>query len=313
MDRKTDKMLDRVKYTKDIDTVQKLYEETRDNNPKLGFSYAKLLYDEGSYDEAKAVLKKVITQKSINIYITNSYLLLGKIEANLGNFTAAKEYFNIVIKKGKSVDYAFLELARIFYYEKDVEKTRFYLKEALRSGNKYAYNALAMLEFKEGNDKKSIQTINDAINNGYCNKEGVDFVLLEYFIKKYNIFFKNEFINEHINLDMVEYDKERAINHIYERHVNNEDDKYNFYYDVDVETLMEKAQENMTKANKQNVLVFYDYYVIPNRYLGIDDDYYLKVVTMPHTKDIITMYPVKNKFETDMLTSEFTENSKTKK
>ena len=48
---------------------------------------------------------------------------------------------------------------------------------------------------------------------------------------------------------------------------------------------------------KINKLVVNDVYIIPYENIGRKGEPYLKVVTLPNTKDIITMYPVLCKYD----------------
>ena len=49
--------------------------------------------------------------------------------------------------------------------------------------------------------------------------------------------------------------------------------------------------------NKVNKLIFNDIYIIHYPNIGINNQEYLRVVTLPNTKNILTMYPINNKYD----------------
>ena len=90
---------------------------------------------------------------------------------------------------------------------------------------------------------------------------------------------------------LLDYDEYMAIEHILEGHTNS-DEKTTFNQNIDVYKIFNDVQKLLTKEYKFNKLHFNDWYFIPYENIGSQGEKYLEVVTLPHTKNIITMYPV---------------------
>lgn len=104
---------------------------------------------------------------------------------------------------------------------------------------------------------------------------------------------------DYIKFQILNYDKEKAINHI-KKHLNKAEDNYqktmshfkenlnlNYLYDLITNNL-----KNSNKTNNEEILEIY-YFAISNIGVNSDDTYcnFIKVVVVPKTNNIISIYP----------------------
>lgn len=120
--------------------------------------------------------------------------------------------------------------------------------------------------------------------------EGIDIILA---IKLGNKVDKNTSSKYHI-VQLVNYDKTRALKHIKSHHLYQEGKTGRFAANIDIEKLFENIKIQMTEENiiYEDIL---DTYEIPYPNIGFDTENnpvdILRIVTIPDTKNIITMYP----------------------
>lgn len=102
-------------------------------------------------------------------------------------------------------------------------------------------------------------------------------------------------------LQMINYDKDKAIEHIIDHHILN-DSYSNFSDDIDIEQLFEEVQKRLDEA-----IIIYcdsvDKYILKYDNIGYFDNKVinqLEIIVVPKTKNIITMYPCKNILNTDI-------------
>ena len=97
---------------------------------------------------------------------------------------------------------------------------------------------------------------------------------------------------------ILEYDINETVWHLGSHYLNkrtidNEDEIDYFDNRLDAEELIEKVKSMLDEKYKV-ISCFRDVYIIPYPNIGVSGSNYLKVVTIPNTKDIITMFPLKN-------------------
>ena len=254
------------------------------------FEIGKIEYVLGNYKEAKDRFEKILEIRNDPI----TRFQLAKTEYKLGNASKARIHYKALSKT--ILDdivrpYALLELARLEACEGNIEEARrifTYLGESNR--DEYAYRLLAMMEFKNGNYLEALKIINSELKN---NRE-VDEKLILALSKELNVFFDydyNDISLVYRNKQILDYDEESTINHIIERHFNGIE-KSNFNKNLDPYMLFNEAKTMLAKENKVKNLAFNDIYIIPYSNIGEYGEEYLKVVTLPNTKNIITMHPL---------------------
>jgi tetratricopeptide (TPR) repeat protein len=262
------------------------------------FELGKLEILRGNYKKAKACLAGTLLTKN-NVYAT---LGLGKIAIIENDCQAAKEYFMRLIDTDTKY-YAFFELGKIYVSEGNIEKARNYFLEALNSSinsKSYALLELVFLEIREKN-------IEDAF--GYfsqlseCEPDAVygtkKMTQLDFYFKyKMGRLSEAEIKNPglYFNRQLLDYDRERAIKHI-GKHFDS-DLFLSFNRNVNPYDLYDEAREMIVSEN-YNKSVLVDIYdaQMPNMVANIDgeDTDYIEIVTLPHSDNILTIYPVSSK------------------
>lgn len=105
---------------------------------------------------------------------------------------------------------------------------------------------------------------------------------------------------EYLNNQIIDYQKDEAIKHISKHSVIIEKDDTYFNKDVDLSYLYNMVNEQI---NTGKLSYTYDYscpsliFAVPKIGHIISEDVfcnYIKVIVLPHTKDIISMYPITN-------------------
>lgn len=272
----------------------------------------------GNFNDAREYFFQLLGTSSMNY----AFLELGKMELELGNIDIAKKYFNQLINTD-SQDYALLELGKIEKELGNLENSRNYFTKLLDTSNKeYALLELADLDYKIGNvdgarekfenllDSKvrsyalfnlamlEMKENNDVLMFKYLNKLwqdksfNINYDLLLYLSKKLNIFFDfdySEIKYTYTLKQFLDYDEYCAVEHIVERHAEE------FSADVDIYKLFSDIGEELVEENKLKKLSFNDCYIIKKDNIGSGGEKNLFVVTLPNTKDIITMFPLYNK------------------
>ena len=219
---------------------------------------------------------------------------LGKIEKELGNIDEAQKLFKSLLKT-KSEPYAMFELALLEINRNNLEVARKYLVYLLNTQNKiFAISLLTLIEYLEKNYISALKYVNEALKQNI----DVNSDLIISLSKELNVFFNFDYENIKYSYtvnQIIDYDEYCAVEHIIERHVQNNIDVTVFNESVDVYKLFNVVKGYLSEENKINKLNFNDLYLLRMDNIGSDGENYLLVVTLPHSKDILTMYPVKDK------------------
>ena len=246
----------------------------------------------GNYEEARNILNSINSSDNSN---DHAKLELAKLEALIGNYDVAKDYYSSLIG-GKNEMYAIVELGKLAFIQGNYDLSRKYFKSLLGTPIEYyVYSLLIILEFKIKNYNRAIELASEALNKGYTINNDIIITLSQ----KFNIFFDIDYesIDYNFSLNqMANYDKERVLRHILEGHIDS-NDKNNFNSDIDIEKLMEEIKPELNDNNKHNKFEFNDVYIIPYANIGNNGENFLKVITIPNTLDIISMYPVYDKYD----------------
>lgn len=284
---KLEAQLDNIKKAKNYyEKILKI-----DNKDEYAMSeIGKIEYVLGNYDQAKIYFDKILS-------LTNDPITrfqLAKTEYKLGNVSKARLHYKALSKTildDTIKSSALLELGRLEACEGNLDEARKILKNlAEHEEDEYANRLLAVMEYKNGNHLEALKIINEELKKNRL----VDEKLVIALSKEFNIFFNYDYKRVQLtyrNKQILDYDEERAIEHIIERHYNNED-KANFNKSLDPYQLFIEAKSMLARENKVKELSFNDIYVIPYSSIGEYGEEYLQVVTLPNTRDIITMYPL---------------------
>lgn len=304
-----------------------LYEQLYTKNKVYAmFELGKLEADNNNYETAKYYYKSILKIKD-DIFTKKE---LGKVEAISKNYDKARKIFESILEV-KNDPQTVLELAKLEFKVKNYSKARRLFKSLLKSVldptvKPYALLELGLLEFNVGNTLKAKEYLKEITEENFLNITNKLLMILEYKNKNYlevfnlynarikdnsntenlvllglskelNIFFDTDYskIDYKYTMDqLLNYDYNDAIRHIYKHHCN--ENKFDFNKNIDIEKLFFDVRNELKKENKINLIVFNDVYVIPKNNVGSNGENYLKVVTLPNTMDIITMYPAYNSF-----------------
>lgn len=249
---------------------------------------------------------------------------LGKIEVKMGNVDMAREYFEDCIKKGNTA--AYYELGKLEFYNFNYEKAEIYLSKVKSKGDllaktKYCLGKkeeaiiefesllgtkrdvssrlyLSLIYIKNKEYQKAFEMIHSIIDSNEIDSD-IKFKTILILSKELNIYFKDYDYSPsryytYSNLQYIDYDSNKALEHIFANHINNPE-KSNFNENIDICDLFDHIDEKLSYETLAHTLMFNDTYFIDYPNIGSKDESILKVVTLPGTKKVITMYPVENK------------------
>ncbi len=214
---------------------------------------------------------------------------LGRLELFLGNYEKAKEIF-LDLQKNYNQLAAYIELGRLEYVKGNLKEAKeCFLKLEDTKIERFGYYLLVALYLKENDYEETFRYIKQAMDHGHWINP--DIVCL--ISKELNIFFPQiDYQKYSINYtvdQVLNYDVSKALKHVKKRHINlNNSD---FKEGVDLDSLIVEVKDLLDDNCKVKKLGFNDVYIIPYPNIGKFGEEHVKVVTLPNTKDIITMYP----------------------
>ncbi len=246
---------------------------------RLGLLEAKC----GNYTEARKCFLPLLKTK----FQKEVMFELGKIEVKIGNYKMARDYFNYLITN-YNYRYAILELALLEINTQNFNEAKKNLSILINNyHDEHAFNLLCIIEYKLNNYLEVFNLINEYQNMNVSEKVMVGIS------KKLNVFFAYDYekTNNYGCNMILNYDEESAISHIFLNHVDSFD-KNNFNKNIDIYKLFINIKKCINANKKVNYFTFYDIYFIDYPNIGENGEKYLKVITLPNSDEIITMYPV---------------------
>lgn len=285
-------MLNKAVKNSDINMVKALYNGSP-NNSRVKFEYARLLIKEGNITVAKNLLIELLDSKNKNYAL----LELGRLESFYGNRDKAREYFYQIMAIKENEYYAMMELSRLEAEDGNIKEAKEILKQLIKQNenkaSSYAKSLYGIILFNNHEYNELIKMIN---------KEGKDITtipVLIYLSIKHNIFLDVAYENLYYGYtvsQLLNYDEYISVEHIIDRHTKD------FNHNIDIYKLFNDIKEELTLENKINKLNFNDIYSIYYPNIGYNGENNLRVITLPNTKNILTMYPIQGKY--DMLIDE---------
>jgi len=252
---------------------------------------------EGNLDKAKNIFEGLLST-----YLKYWALFeLARVEFQNGNVDIAKKYFLECLHSGEKDSYVLLELARLEYFEGNVDKSEQYLKEIIDNKHHnylYAVQNIIILYIHQEKYLEAFDYIKYLEDNDFDIDPKTKLALM----KKLNIYFKNNNIQMNYNNNQtVDYDEYLAIEHVLERH------KDDFSSDVDIYALFNEIKDLLNEDNKVLSLQVNDMYNIPYPNISSNSNT-LRVITLPNSKQILTMFPVEDnkKYDCDEQGNELT-------
>ena len=223
--------------------------------------------DLGNYAEAlKNYQTAALTSPDENVS-SNGYYHIGLLEFTMGNFEEAEKNLKRSIIHTEAANKA-----------KSIKLVSIYLRQ-----ERYE-EALELVEIVRKNSK------------GNPDLSGLGIVPTIIAKKTGKILPKRN--RTYLENQVIEYRKEEALKHIKDNHCNNQGTTSNFSRNVDVDTLFDEIKLQMVEQNMVFEDIF-DIYTIdyPNAGYNLENELVdqIRVVAIPGTKDIITMYPSKRR------------------
>jgi len=315
------------------------YLDSIPEDEKTGLAYlglGKIEAEEGNYEKAKEIFLKLVNTQAKHM----AEYEMAKLELDNGNLAEARKYLECLKVEGYSPSVALLfgnlEIADNRFDE--AEKHLYYVLEHEHLYLNYCANFfLAIIRFKKGNLEESKELFITAKKCGHkltiyslryllliCIKQndlneafkyfmelrhlkaGTDDKAELFLMKRLNIFFEHTkpFKDKYGNDQIIDYDEYVAIEHIIDRHENE------FAQDINIYELFHTIKKYLVEEYRQYELMFNDFYDIPYQSLGIDKEGHIRVVTLPCSKQIMSMYPLyrNNEFEEELNDAGKTEN-----
>lgn len=280
----------------DFAELKRLWKKT--GNYIAGLNYSKYLYLVGELEKSKAVLLEL---KNNYPHKGKTYYYLSRIEMNLGNYNKAKEYLK---KINSAEDYAYGNIlkAKIFKLEKNYEEARKLLEKNILKGRNESILELVFLDIHEEkyiDAFKKLYSIRDYYLNLDSDHRILYGKLLLFISKELNVLSSiddyADAMNTYTGNQMILYDEAMAIRHILRHQEGNHYVIHNplFYKEIDIRKLFADVKG---KLNEENYILtnVVDLYCLYYQGIGNLGQSYLLVITLPNTKDIINMYPIKN-------------------
>ena len=155
--------------------------------------------------------------------------------------------------------------------------------------------------------EESFDIIKDVIKNDSFTNKNISMKIALTLFKELGIFFYDKYPNfselSYSEKQIGVYDETEAISHIIDNHTNHKY-KNNFSKNIDVFTLFYDIENMLTEDKKALTLNLNDMYHIEYPNVGKDGESLIRVITLPGTKNIITMFPVNDSRDKEEIENE---------
>jgi tetratricopeptide (TPR) repeat protein len=275
---------------KDFVYVQALYEET-----KLNIKY-------GDYKKALELCQELMTMH--HPYGDEVFLIRGIIYQGLKQIEKATSDYQIAISSEdlNTKGTASFHLGNIMFAKGEFAKAETLLVDSLEVYGEYfvsGYFKLVSLYIKQERYDEAEILINELVEQFPEITEDISYVLAKRVLDNKRGRTSTDLPYSYVERQIISYDKEFAITHINSRHKDGYDGKTLFTTDKSTRELYDYIQTQMTEDNMiyEDIMDTYsiEYPNIGTTYEGQPLNH-IRVVAIPGTKDIITMYPCEDYF-----------------
>lgn len=272
--------LGKKQYKKARKILEKI-SKTNPNDTCIKYFYGILEFRERNYFLAKEYFEEILNIK----YDASSEFYLGITQRLLGNNSSAEECLNNCLDKYRYKYQVLFELGMLEVRKGNLNKATHYLETAVSEEpiDKALYKALTLLYIKNKELEKAVCFI----EKFPFIKSRLDNETYLYLSKKLNIFYKElDFEKDGLNyneLQLLDYDEFVAVEYINENSRVANDKEFN---ELDLYSLFILLKDKLKKENKIEKLSIMDAYVV--KFNGI----LIKVITLPDTNEIISLYPI---------------------
>ena len=282
-----------------------------------------------NYKQAKICYESIL--KGNNKFKPRATFELGRIYACTGNSKKAKDLFEKVINQEDKdrTDFALYELAELYMREGNTKQAMENLKKMLYSNNpaskKYAKIKLAHLFANIGEYKMAENILVNLLKREMCDYAVRQLIFLylkinnieeafkifkmlprgtKYYhdIKAYVYYklgkSKETFLDSYYRKQLVAYSEQLTLEHINEHLFEYEGKSIHtlFNSDINMENLLQEVKEKIKEENPIECTLVEKYIIQCEEEIAVIDGEKVKtieVVTIPDTKNILTMYPIK--------------------
>ena len=259
---------------------------------ELGRLYASA----GKTNEAEKYFKELLNTQNK----TYALLELGRLYASVGKTNDAEKCFKeLITSQTQNKIYAMLELGRLYASVGKANDAEKYFKELLNTQNKtyallelYAIKQLIYLDIKNNNLEEILDLL---MKLSIQDKEY--YVIKSYVLYKLGKTEQIE-VQNYYTQQLINYDEYAALEHIQKHLDENDNKRLHTVFDssIDLQQLFEQVKEKIKVINPTRFTMVEKYIICCEEEIGISDGEKvntIEVVTIPHTKNIITMYPIK--------------------
>lgn len=291
-------ILANIEYENDnLENCQKYLNKISNDYISKKILEAKLLYKQSNYAKSKSICKSLYNEPD---FYLEAYALNAKNNIGLKLYDEAKQELEKVIHKDKINSILYYDLGLLHFQRQDFEKSLEYFEYIIENIS-YMKNSAIQKSIYANIKLKRIQAAYDLytkfIENDIFKDDPKKEIQLRAYFSKYIPECQPCVSNFYSYKQIKNYNKDAALSHIYKRHYNiNQNDKERhtlFSSKINIRQLFNYAKNNISQENFYDNN-FFDEYVIKYSDCTLDIDNSmkeLKVITIPNTNDIITMYP----------------------
>lgn len=273
-------------YSRALHLCEELLADRETFLGNVNITLGEIYEDLGNYAEAlKNYQTAALTSPDENVS-SNGYYHIGLLEFTMGNFEEAEKNLKKSITHTEATNKAkVIKLVSIYLRQERYEEALALVEKVRRTS-------------KGNTDLSGLSIVPTII----AKKTGQPLP------KRNRTYLENQ---------VIEYSSEEALKHIKDNHCNNRGTTSNFSRNVDVDTLFDEIKLQMVDQNMVFEDVF-DIYTIdyPSAGYNLENELVdqIRVVAIPGTKDIITMYPSKRRAlkRKGQMTEELKEQQKVK-
>ena len=264
------------------------------------FDEARQLMSEEYFVDAIKILKKLQKSEPYNSAIKFE-LAFAWINSGISLDRGEKYLIKLIENNSRVCAIASIELARVYLRKKKYIEARELLENILKVPNKekkYVYSELLFLNLREENYEEAYKYFLEELSHEWSRQASLQlYAYLRYKLGKIKDI--DKMMEYYFYSQMIDYNEEKAIEHI-KLHLDENDEKQNhsiYTEDVNIEKLYEKAKIKITNINPSRVAILDKYIVECDNIIGKtngEEVDCLQVITLPNTNNIITMYPTYN-------------------
>lgn len=244
-----------------------------------------------NYDEAKNYFEKLLNTTSKN----HALIELGRLESSMGNYDNAKDYF-LQLLNTKDKNFALLELGKLEANFNNCNDARKFFQKLLNTKDEnYALLELLFLNIKENKIKEASDLFNKIPTNFL---DSITYINIKTYLNyKLGLTSLKDKNNTYFTTQLFNYNRDLALSHI-SKHLDENDKKRIhtlFDMNININKLFDEVQEKINNMSPtqysftEKYIVCCDYEVTT---IGDKRTKYVQVITLPNSKNILTMYPI---------------------